>query len=185
MRYPALAVALLLTAMPAQAASWNVDHAKSRLGFSVQWSGEALNATFKSWDARIDFDPANLAAAHVKATIRLDSEDSGSPDNDDGIKGATGFAAAQFPAATFETTGFKSKGGNAYEATGRLSLHGVTKAITLPFTLTFAGNTAHMVGKAVVSRIDFGIGAAGEWAGETPVAHAVTITIDLTATKAG
>ena len=61
----------------------------------------------------------------------------------------------------------------------------MTKIIALPFTLTFAGNTAHMMGKAVVSRIDFGIGAGGEWAGETPVAHAVTIIIDLTATKAG
>ncbi|HWD25683.1 MAG TPA: YceI family protein [Rhizomicrobium sp.] len=185
MKTLALAAVLLLAAVPAHAASWMVDHAKSRLGFSVQWSGEALNATFKSWDAKIDFDPANLAAAHVTATIRLDSEDSGSSDNDDGIKGATGFAARQFPAATFETTGFKSKGGNAYEATGRLNLHGMTKIITLPFTLTFAGNTAHMVGKAVVSRIDFGIGTSGEWAGETPVAHTVSITVDLTATKAG
>jgi hypothetical protein len=61
----------------------------------------------------------------------------------------------------------------------------MTKIITLPFTLTFAGNTAHMVGKAVVSRIDFGIGTSGEWAGETPVAHTVSITVDLTATKAG
>ena len=70
MRVLALVTALLVAAaLPAQAASWTVDHAKSRLGFSVQWSGEALNATFKSWDAKIDFDPANLAAAHVKASI--------------------------------------------------------------------------------------------------------------------
>jgi polyisoprenoid-binding protein YceI len=185
MRVFVLAAALLLAAAPAQASSWTVDHAKSRLGFSVQWSGEALNATFKSWDAKIDFDPANLPAAHVKATIHLDSEDSGSSDNDDGIKGATGFAAAQFPTAIFETTGFKAKGGNAYVATGRLSLHGVIKVVALPFTLTFTGNTAHMVGKAVVSRIDFGIGAKGEFAGETPVARAVTITVDIIATKAG
>jgi polyisoprenoid-binding protein YceI len=178
-----LAVALL-TASPAAAARWNVDYAKSRLGFTVLWSGEALNARFKAWNATIDFDPAHVAAAHAKVSIVLDSEDSGSADNDDGVKGAEGFSVTQFPAAVFETTGFKATGGNGYVATGALNLHGMTKAITLPFTLTIAGNTAHMTGKAVVSRLDFGLGASGEWSGETPIAHAVTITVDLTATKA-
>jgi len=179
----ALAFALL-AASPAAAARWNVDYAKSRLGFTVMWSGEAFNATFKTWNATIDFDPAHLAAAHAKVSIVLDSEDSGSADNDDGVKGAEGFSVTQFPTAIFETTSFKATGGNGYVATGTLNLHGAARPITLPFTLTFAGNTAHMIGKAVVSRLDFGLGATGEWAGETPIAHAVTITVDLTATKA-
>ncbi|MEI9888328.1 MAG: YceI family protein [Rhizomicrobium sp.] len=179
----AACAALLLAATPAAAAKWNVDHGKSRLGFSVVWSGEALNAIFKTWKADIAFDPADLAHAHAVVTIDLGSEDSGSPDNDDGLKGAEGFSMQQFPAATFETTGFTAKGGNAYVATGRLSLHGIVKPVTLPFTLTLTGNTAHVVGKVTVSRLDFGLGT-GEWAGETPVAHGVTITVDLTATKA-
>ncbi|MEI9993641.1 MAG: YceI family protein [Rhizomicrobium sp.] len=182
-RLGAVLAALLLAATPVLGAPWIVDHARSRLGFSVVWSGEPLNATFKSWKADIAFDPADLPHAKVAATIDLGSEDSGSADNDDGLKGAEGFAIGQFPTARFETTGFVSKGGNAYVATGRLSLHGMTKPVTLPFTLAISGNTAHMVGRTVVSRIDFGLGS-GEWAGETPVAHAVTITVDLTATKA-
>ncbi|HJW42147.1 MAG TPA: YceI family protein [Rhizomicrobium sp.] len=176
--------ALLLAATPATAAEWTVDHARSKLNFVVQWSGQPLVATFKSWTAKITFDPANPTAARAFVSIALDSEDSGSPDNDDGLKGAEGFSVTQFPSATFETTGFKATGGNGYVATGRLNLHGLTRPLTLPFTLTIVGNTAHLVGKAVVSRIDFGLGASGEWAGETPVAHAVTINVDLTATKA-
>ncbi len=182
-RFLAALAVFLLTAAPVTAANWTVDYGKSRLGFFVQWSGEAFNATFKSWKAGIAFDPADLAHSKAIVTIDLSSEDSGSPDNDDGLKGPEGFSTGQFPAAKFETTGIVSRGGNAYVATGRLSLHGVTKPITLPFTLTIAGNTAHMVGKASVSRLDFGLGQ-GEWAGDTPVAHAVAITVDLTATKA-
>jgi polyisoprenoid-binding protein YceI len=177
------ALVLLIAPAAAAAARWTVDPAKSRLGFTVQWSGEAFNATFKSWKADIAFDPADLPHAKATVNINLDSEDSGSADNDEGVKGAEGFATDHFAAATFETTGFTAKGGNAYVASGRLSLHGITKPITLPFTLTITGNTAHMVGKAVVSRIDFGLGH-GEWAAETPIAHAVTITVDLTATRA-
>jgi polyisoprenoid-binding protein YceI len=178
----AAAAALFFLAAPTQAATWNVDHGKSRLGFTVQWSGEALIATFKSWKADISFDPADLGHARAVVTVDLASETSGSPDNDDGLQGPEGFSTGQFPVAKFETTGFTAKGGNAYVATGRLTLHGVTRPVTLPFTLTIAGNVAHMVGRAVVLRTDFGLGT-GEWAGPTPVAHEVAITVDLTATK--
>jgi polyisoprenoid-binding protein YceI len=180
----AAAAALCMSAVPGMATTaWSVDHAKSRVGFSVQWSGQAFNATFKSWKTDIAFDPADLGHSRVVATIDLNSEDSGSGDNDDGLKGAEGFAVDKFPIAKFETASFVAKGSNTYVANGQLNLHGVTKPITLPFTLTITGNTAHMTGKAVVSRMDFGLGQ-GEWAGETPIAHAVTITVDLTATKA-
>jgi polyisoprenoid-binding protein YceI len=177
-----VAAALAALCAPATAATWTVDHGKSRLGFSVQWSGELLVATFKSWKADIAFDPADLPHAKAVVTIDLSSETSGSPDNDDGLQGPEGFSIVQFPTARFETTGFTAKGGNAYVAAGRLTLHGVSRPVTLPFTLTITGNSAHMVGKVVVSRIDFGLGT-GEWASETPVAHATTITVDLTATK--
>ncbi len=176
-------VASILLTAPAAAATWNVDHARSRLGFTVQWSGEAFVATFKSWKADIAFDPADLAHSKATVTVDLASETSGSSDNDDGLKGPEGFSIGQFPAAKFETTGFTAKGGNAYVATGRLTLHGVTRPVTLPFTLTITGNTAHMTGKAAVLRTDFGLGS-GEWAAPTPIAHEVAIAIDLTATKA-
>lgn len=167
---------------PASATQWNVDYGKSRLGFSVQWSGQPFEAAFKSWQANISFDPADVSHAKAIVTIVLGSEVSAAPDNDDGLKGAEGFAVSQFPSARFETTGFESKGGGNYIANGRLSLHGVTKLISLPFHLTFSGNSAHMTGKALVLRTDFALGQ-GEWASPATIAHEVTISVDLTATK--
>lgn len=171
-----------LSTLPARAAHWTVDPTKSRLGFTVQWSGEPFVATFRSWKADIDLDPADLAHARVRATIDLGSEASDTPDNDDGLKGPEGFSVAQFPSATFEATTFRRTGGNNYVANGTLSLHGVTRPVTLPFTLTITGDTAHAAGKAQVLRTDFGLGQ-GEWATPTPIAHEVTINLDLTATK--
>src|SRR5215472_3879771 len=177
------AAAAVLCVTPALGAHWNVDAAKSRLGFTVQWGGEPFTATFKSWKADINFDPADLAHSHVVATVDLGSEGSDTPDNDDGLKGPQGFSIAQFPTARFETTSIKHGAGNAYTASGTLSLHGVTKPVTLPFTLAIVGDTAHVTGKAQVLRTDFGLGQ-GEWAAPTPIAHEVAITLDLTATKA-
>src|SRR5207302_1375556 len=92
-----LLASLVFLASPSYAAHWTVDRAKSRLGFTVQWSGEPFQATFKSWTADITFDPADLAHAHITAAIDLGSEASDTPDNDDGLKGPEGFSVAQFP----------------------------------------------------------------------------------------
>ncbi len=181
-RFAATVALVCVMSPPAFAAQWNVDYAKSRLGFSVVWSGQPFEAIFKSWKADIRFDPADVTHAKATVTIDLGSETSAAPDNDDGLKGAEGFAISQFPSARFETTGFESKSAGNYVANGRLNLHGVSKQISLPFTLTIAGNTAHVIGKTVVVRTEFGLGH-GEWASPATIAHEVAITVDLTATK--
>jgi len=172
---------ILLLSDSAGAAEWNVDYAKSKLGFTVQWSNEPFTATFKSWKADIVFDPADLAHAHAAVTIELASEASDEPDFDTGLKGGLGFQTQQFPAAKFVTTGFTHKSGNSYVASGTLAIKNITKPVTLPFTLAISGKGAHMTGTAQVMRLDYGLGE-GEWAGDSPVSHAVTVTIDLTAT---
>lgn len=176
--------ALIAGAAPAWAAPphWNVDRAKSKLGFTVQWSGEPFTATFKTWNADIAFDLADLPHSKAVVTIDLASEGSDFPDNDEGLKGPQGFDASKFPSAKFETTRITHGAGSSYTALGTLNLHGVTKPATLQFNLAVNGNTAHMVGKAQLMRPDFGL-AAGAFASENPIAHAVTVTVDLTATK--
>jgi polyisoprenoid-binding protein YceI len=178
-----LAAAFALLATPALAQQhWAVDRAKSKLSFSVLWDGELFTAAFKSWNADIVFDPADLAHSKAAVSIDIGSESSDFAENDQGLKGPQGFEASKFPTAKFETTKFTHGQGNNYTALGTLSLHGMTKAVTLPFTLTITGKTAHMIGKASLMRADFGL-AGGEFSGDTPIAHAVTVNVDLTATK--
>jgi polyisoprenoid-binding protein YceI len=179
-----LLAALLFAALavPASAAHWTVDAAKSKLGFSVAWSGEPFNGTFKKWTADIEFDPTDLAHSHVVAVIDMASEASDDPDSDESLKGALGFAVDKFPTARFETTGFKRLPGGDFLAQGKLTIRGISRPLELPFKLDIRGNHAHMTGKAVILRTDFGVGQ-GEWASPKPVAHEVTVTVDLSATK--
>jgi len=171
-----------LLATPACAAGWTVDYTKSRLGFTVQWSNEPFSAVFKSWKADIDFDPAALAHARASVSIDMASEASDEDEFDNGLRGVFGFEVGQFPTARFLATSFTHKSGDDYVATGTLTIRGVTKPITLPFTLTISGKTAHMTGAAHVMRLDYNIGE-GEWAGDKPVSHEVTVTVDLSATR--
>jgi len=174
--------ASVLAAGPAEAAHWTVDYAKSRLGFSVLWSNEPFAADFNSWKADIDFDPAAPGQARVSVSVDLASEESDESDFDDGLKGAQGFQTSQFPQARFVSRSFAHKHGDNYVAIGDLTLKGITKTITLPFTLAFAGNAVHMKGTAVLVRTDFGVGL-GTWTAPSPVAHDVTVTIDIMAIR--
>ncbi|HEY3777479.1 MAG TPA: YceI family protein [Rhizomicrobium sp.] len=183
MRLAALCtLAIVLAAQNASATPWKIEYAKSRLGFTVNWSNEPFSASFRRWNAAIDFDPNDLGHAHAIVTVDLASESSDEPDFDSGLKGAQGFQTSQFPTARFETTHFVRKSANSYVADGTLTIRGISRPVTLPFTLLLAGGTAHMTGTAHVLRTEFGLGQ-GEWAAPTPVAHDVAITVDLTATQ--
>ncbi len=178
----AAGLATMLLAAPAFAAHWIVDYQRSKLGFVVLWSKEPFSAKFKTWKADIEFDPSDLAHARADVTVDLAGEASDEPDFDDGLKGAQGFQVSQFPSAHFITAAFMRKSGNDYVANGRLSLHGITEDVTLPFTLAITGSQAHMKGSAKVVRTDFGVGR-GLWSAPSPVAHEVTVMIDLYATR--
>jgi polyisoprenoid-binding protein YceI len=161
---------------------WKVDPAKSKLGFTVSWGGQPFTGVFRSWTADIDFDPADLTHSKANVNVNIGSESSGDSETDESVKGTEGFAASQFPAAQFRLNSFTHKSGDAYVGQGMLSLKGISRPVTLPFTLTLSGNTAHAVGKAQVMRTDFHVGT-GEWEKPDPVAHEVTVNVDLTATK--
>lgn len=183
-----IAVAALITmTIGAGAANWTVDHARSKLSFEGKWSGEAFRAVFQKWDANIQFDLANLPGSKATVTIDLASVKAEEDDLTSGIKGPMGFAVSMFPQATFVTTSIKSAGGNNYVASGTLTIHGVGKAIQLPFTLIINGNSAHMTGAVTVMRTDYKVGVGSsmgmDWGSENPVAHAIQIKVDLTATK--
>jgi polyisoprenoid-binding protein YceI len=166
----------------AHAAHWTVDYARSRLGFTAQWSGEPFSAQFKRWNAVVDFDPTDLAHARVSVIIDLASEASDESDFDSGLKGAEGFETSRFPTARFVSKSFAAKSANTYVAAGALTIRGISREIALPFTLAISGRIAHVKGTAHVLRSDFGIGQ-GTWASPTPVAHDVTVTVDLRATQ--
>ena len=166
----------------AEAATWTVDPAKSTLAFTGSQTGEAFKGRFKTWTAAIDFDPAKPAAAHVAVAIDMASATTEEPQKDAALPEADWFAVSQFAKATFEADGFTPKGGDAYEAKGKLTLRGIAKDVTLPFTLTISGDTAHAVGTVKVLRTDFGVGQ-GQWANDQMVGLDVGVDVDLVATR--
>ncbi|MBX3480645.1 MAG: YceI family protein [Caulobacter sp.] len=181
------AIALfLLTALPASAApapAWTVDKAASKIAFTSSFGGEAFSGGFRTWTADIRFDPANLAGSSITATIAMNSAFTGNADRDASLPDAKWFAVKAHPTAVFRSTSFKALGGNRYQANGTLTLRGVSKPLTLPFTLVITGDQAKMNARVSLNRLAFGVGQ-DEWKNTEVVPDAVAVTIAISARKA-
>ena len=172
--------AAVLVAPAAHARGWVVDKAASRLGFTATMSGDAFQGSFRRWDAAIEFDPANLKASRATVTVDVASAVTGDGARDEALPSSDWFHARRFPRATFVTQSITRTGPNRYTAAGTLTLRGVTRPVTLPFTLAITGNTARMNGQLVLDRTAFGVGQ-GQWRTGAAVATRVTVNVAVTA----
>ena len=184
MKSALLLVLFLLAASPALASDWTVDPGRRRLGFSGTQTGTPFQGSFGTWQAEIGFDPAHPETGHAKVTIDLASAKTGDTQRDTALPQPEWFDTASHPQASFEADHFVAKGGDAYEAPGKLTIRGIGKDVVLPFTLAIDGDKATAKGHLSLVRTGFGVGqgvwATGEW-----VALDVGVDVDLTATKAG
>jgi polyisoprenoid-binding protein YceI len=188
---PAVAVLVLLGPglAAAETPRWTVDGKNSRITFASKQMGVTIPGRFERFTATIHFDPGDLAGS--KASIEIDIASVSTPNRDieTEIKREPWFDAARHPTARFETSAFTHKGGERYDAAGRLTLRGVTQAITLPATIRVADDPdrpgsmrAQASGDVTVSRTAFGIGQ-GQWRDVAVVADEVVIHIEIVARR--
>ena len=78
-----------------------IDLARSEITFVAKQMGVPAEGVFKRFTARVEFDPARLAASQARIEIELDSIDTGVAEVDTEVKRKAWFNTAQFPTATF------------------------------------------------------------------------------------
>ncbi|WP_440223711.1 YceI family protein [Dokdonella sp. MW10] len=162
----------LLVATPAFAADYTVG-AGSTLGFTSSFQGESFDGTFKTFEATIRYDPADLATASFDVSVDLASVVTGDADRDGALPDAEFFDVKKAPKAHFKTTAFRKEGAGVV-ADGTLTLKGVTKPVTLAVTFTPAGNGATLDVTTTLKRLEFNVGT-GEYADTSTIADAVKV----------
>lgn len=181
---PALAAALALAAPAARAVEFTqLQAGKSTLGFVSKQMNVPVEGSFRSFRARLAFDPAKPAAARAELDIDLASIDTGSKEADEEVATKDWFDTKAFPVAKFVSTSVKPLGGNRYEVAGRMTIKGKTQAVSAPVTVTQQGNSATIDGSLVLKRADYGIGG-GVWSDFGTVANEVQVKFRLVATAA-
>ncbi len=179
MRLPFLFVsASLALAIPASAASpanpdptavtagsYVVEPTHTRIRFTVShmgftdWYGDLSGAT-----GSLVLDPSNLASAKVDVSMPAASVLTINSKLDGELKGPAWLDAAQFPDIRFVSTKVSRTGASTADMEGDLTLHGITRRVTLKVKFNGAGinplDKAYTVGfngSTSIKRTDFGL----------------------------
>lgn len=130
----AFAAGILALAAPlalAQATTWKADPPHSSVEFGIRHMGLSnVHGRFGKVEATINYNDADVSKSSVTATIDVTGVDTGESPRDNHLKSDAFFDIAKFPAATFTSTSV-AKGGSGLTVAGNLTVHGVTKPVTL------------------------------------------------------
>jgi polyisoprenoid-binding protein YceI len=172
---------------------WEIDPAHSQATFKVKhMMFTTVRGHFKVLSGIVHIDEQNPANSMVEAQVETTSIDTGDANRDNHLRSPDFFDAQQYPTITFKSSSVEPLGGNEYNVTGDLTMHGIAKPVTLkaeyggqgktPFGTVVAGLSA----KGRINRKDWGLGwnaplEAGGWL----VGEEVNIEIDLEVVNKG
>lgn len=172
----------MVAAAVAQAGTWQIDPNHSSAQFSVRHLGvSTVRGAFMKVSGSAQYDPADPTKDSLNATIQAASVDTRVEMRDNDLRSPNFLDAQKYPTITFQSRQVKSVGTGRMQITGDLTIHGVTKEVTLDVDGPSAsikdpwGN--QRIGASAstkVNRKDFGVnGAAGV------VGDDINITIDV------
>ncbi len=168
MKKVTIALTALMISTAALAQTWSVDKAHSKIGFGItHLSISEITGDFKSFDSKITSSKKDFSDATIEFSAEANSINTEVEARDKHLKSPDFFDAEKFATITFKSTEFKKEKGNNYKVKGNLTMHGVTKPVTLEAklvgTATNPMSKKEMAGFKItgtINRADFGIGGS-------------------------
>lgn len=149
------------------ARQWSIDPAHTQVDFGVKhMMFTKVRGQFSELDGSVVLDRENPAASSVSVTIDASSIDTGVSDRDDHLRSADFFDVERYPEITFESkrvSGVLEEGGEL-EIVGDLTMHGVTREVTLDASFDgtgtdpWGGTRGGFAATTRIDRRDFGLG---------------------------
>jgi polyisoprenoid-binding protein YceI len=150
--------------------------------FSVRHMGiSTVRGAFTKVSGSVQYDAADPSKSVVDITIDAASIDTHVSMRDNDLRGSSYFDVAKYPTLTFKSRHVEPAGSGKLKVTGDLTIHGVTKEVTLEVDGPSEpmkdprGNT-HMGASATtkISRKEFGVTGGAMMVGDE-----IPITIDV------
>ena len=186
-----LLAAFAAPALAQTTSTWEIDPAHSSIQFGVRHLMiSTVRGTFPKFTATAVADEKDPTRSIVEATIDAASIDTREAKRDEHLKSPDFFDVAKYPSMTFKSTKVEAAGNNRYKLHGDLTIHGVTKPVTLDVEATptvkgMRGETrAGARATTKINRKDFGI----TWSksmdgGGVVVGDELDVTIDVEGVK--
>jgi polyisoprenoid-binding protein YceI len=183
------AFAVLLFAAPALATDLQVDPVHSTAGFAIKhMMVSTVRGNFGKVTGTVNYEPKDPTKSSAAIQIDAASLDTRNEKRDGHLKSADFFDVQKCPEITFKSTKIEKAGGDKhYKAAGDLTMHCVTKPVTLdvqgvngPVKGPQGGSLYALTATAKVNRKDFGL----NWnraleAGGVAVGEDVDLTVEL------
>lgn len=154
------------TAFTTISGTWANDDAHSQLGFTVTHLGIAdVSGTFNDFDVTVKSTKPDFSDAAFELTAKTASIDTRVEARNNHLKSADFFNVEKRQTLTFKSTGIKKAGKNQYKLLGDLTIHGITKPVTMD--LLYKGVVENPMSKkqtagfqitGTIKRSDFSIG---------------------------
>ena len=170
--------------------TYQIDPVHSSINFKIRHFFSYVNGSFKKFEGTIRVDPDHPEKSSVNATIDTTSIDTRNDKRDEDLRSADFFDVTKYPTVTFKSKGVKQTGAGSGDILGDLTMHGVTKEITLH--VKFLGKGKGMGGKAIsgwqvipepIKRSDYGLNWSKAVEGTAVIGDEVTISIDIESDK--
>jgi len=144
--------------------TWAIDPAHSSVEFSVRHLMiTTVKGRFTEVEGSVVLDEADPAASTADITIKAASIDTREAQRDAHLRSADFFDAEQFPTLTFRSSAVGDVSENGFELVGSLTIHGVTREVTLDVvnegraTDPWGGQRAGFAATTRIKRSDFGL----------------------------
>lgn len=116
----------------AQSTVWTSDNSHSSIGFEVDHMViSETEGEFADFSVTVKADKDDFTDAQYEVTIKTASIDTDNEQRDGHLKSEDFFNAAKYETITFKGNKFEKVDGKNYKVTGELTMHGVTKTVTL------------------------------------------------------
>jgi len=171
--------------------TWTLDPAHTRIGFVARHAMVTkVRGSFNEFEGTAVLDGANPANSHAEVSIKAASIDTRNAQRDEHLRSNDFLAMQEHPEITFTSTGARQVDDTTFELTGDLTIRGVTKSVTIPFTFEgaakdpFGNLRAGFEGSVAINRKDWGVNwnAALEGGGVL-VSDKVTLEFEVSAIK--
>ncbi|MCP8899742.1 YceI family protein [Gilvimarinus xylanilyticus] len=157
-----------LTASQALADDYVIDTkgAHAAINFKIKHLGYSwLTGRFNTFSGNFSYDPADVAASRINVTIDTTSIDSNHAERDKHLRGGDFLEVSKYPEAKFVSKSITDidDDGEEFDVVGDLTLHGVTKEITIEVEKVgegkdpWGGYRVGFEGETTIMLKDFGI----------------------------
>ena len=164
MKKLSIVIALFSLALVQAQTTWNFDPAHSSIRFAVDHMViSEVEGQFSTYDGSIITTKEDFSDAKINFVIDVNSVDTDNEKRDGHLKSADFFETEKYPKMTFVSTSVEKIADGKYNLKGKLTLHGITKEISLAMTYGGTvkdpwGNTkAGLKVTGVINRTDFGL----------------------------